>query len=826
MKKQFLKSYGKLTRIFLLIVVTVCFVSIDMVIAEDTEIRSLTEEEIAEQRALEPELMPMMEVEDFDVRLQESSESSVYGVSRGATADRYSMRGFDDGSGNVIDAASYVSKVAVRDQSSSELCWAFTAATVAEIAYYHENQNAANIDLSPKRFGYFFYNRVNDPLGNTAYDKNNALNYNYVERGGNNIFSMQALANWGGMAAETEAFNVTANSYNVATAYNNSIVLESAEVLDSRDEVKQAIVDHGAVMASLYYDPRYLSNTTADAYLCNQTGNNHAVTIIGWDDAFSASYFNSDSGVTTDKNGAWIVQNSWGPNWRYHGGCFYVSYEDPSLINFISLDVQSADTYDYNYQYDGNAYPAAYAFSTDGTAEVQTAGDMVANIFTVPESTAAQQLKAIGFTTWDESEVQYTVDVYTNVTNGNPTSGNKKCSFGVTVDNIGYHAYTLDSPVSLTPGMKYAIVITAKTDGALFCYETADTLSWIDFDCGTAAGQSYIKLISNNTWYDLHNENMSVRIKGFTTVSGSATDRVFGSGRAVRCYGSDRYITSQEVAKCLKTSLGISKFKNIIVASGANYPDALSGSYLAKVKEAPILLLDKSKEASVKSYIASNLQQGGTVYILGGTGAVSSSFQRNLETSGYKVTRLGGNTRFDTNLKILEAAGVTDEDILICSANGYADSLSASAVGKPVMIVGNSLTPKQQSYLKGLKGDRFYIIGGTGAVNNIVYNQVKQYGSSVNRIFGQTRFETSTAVANTFFKKGSTDTAVLAYAHDFPDGLSGGPLALSVNGPLLLTDNSKVSVARSCMKNLGINKAVVLGGPTLISNSAVNMMLQ
>lgn len=34
------------------------------------------------------------------------------------------------------------------------------------------------------------------------------------------------------------------------------------------------------------------------------------------------------------------------------------------------------------------------------------------------------------------------------------------------------------------------------------------------------------------------------------------------------------------------------------------------------------------------------------------------------------------------------------------------------------------------------------------------------------------------------------ETVVLAYAQNFPDGLSGGSLALSLNAPLLLVDQS------------------------------------
>lgn len=832
------KLSGKITKILLLAMVAVCFVSTGIVTAEETEVRPLTDAEIAERKAQEPALMPAVKIEEFDVRLQDSSESAGYYAVRGVTDTKYDSR-----------EQAYWNKVAVGDQSTSGLCWAFTASTVAEIAYYHENMdvNVSNINLSPKRFGYFFYNRVNDPLSNTGSDKNTLLGSgkNYVNRGGNNQFTMLALANWGGLALQldSEPFNVdAAQSFSTDTAYNNQLVLENAEILDNTAEVKQAIKDHGAVMASMWYEDQYLSSSTADAYLCNVSkNNNHAITIIGWDDEFPAANFVSTSGVTTTNKGAWIAQNSWGTNWGSNGGYFYISYDDPSLTNFVSLDMQTADTYDYNYQYDGNAFPSDTVFYISGSTsqEYQSAGDMMANVYTVEGTAEAQQLDAVGFASWDANGADYIIEVYTNV-GSTPVSGTKQCTQEVTVNNRGFHTFTLDDPVQMMPGVKYSIVVRAKNDGAVFCYEEAWSNDWISFSCGTAAGQSYIKLAQSSSWHDLNQEGMTARIKGYTSIveGGSteqpiiptdpetAADRVFKGSKSARYGGDDRYETALKIANAYKIANNISKFDAVIVACGSNYPDALAGSYLAEVKNAPILLVgaNTSSEAKIRNYIKENLKSKGQVYLLGGTAVVSSRFETSLKNAGYKVTRLGGSTRYDTNLKILKAAGVTNQDILICTGSGYADSLSASAVGKPIMIVGNKLTNQQKSYLAGLSGDRFYLIGGSSVVSNTVSGQLKSYGS-VSRVWGATRYETSAAVAKKFFKAGDTDAAVLAYAQNFPDGLSGGPLALSLDGPLILTNNSSASVARRCVRDLGIKHVAVLGGSGLISNGTVNYIL-
>ena len=309
--------------------------------------------------------------------------------------------------------------------------------------------------------------------------------------------------------------------------------------------------------------------------------------------------------------------------------------------------------------------------------------------------------------------------------------------------------------------------------------------------------------------------------------SSDAFDKISGGKSMIRIAGDNRYATSTAAADALKQSLDVDKFENIIVASGDDYPDALAGSYLAKVKNAPVMLVgkDANTEVDVKQYINKNLKKGGTVYLLGGTGVVTSRFEKSL--GDLKVERLGGQTRYETNIAILKAAGVDKEDLLVCTGEGFADSLSASAVGKPILLVaGSGVDDTQKKYLGSLKINDIYLIGGTGVVSEKIGTQLKKYDQDdkCERVAGQNRYLTSVAVAKEFFPKGS-DSAVLAYAMNFPDGLAGGPLALSIKAPLILTDNSGYSEAVAYAKNAGIHKAAVLGGPTLISDGVVKAII-
>jgi len=293
--------------------------------------------------------------------------------------------------------------------------------------------------------------------------------------------------------------------------------------------------------------------------------------------------------------------------------------------------------------------------------------------------------------------------------------------------------------------------------------------------------------------------------------------------RDTRIYGQKRYDTSIAVAEKSKNA-SFEKFDNIIVAYGRNFPDALSGGYLADVKNAPILLVEASEETRVADYIGKNLAAGGKVYILGGTGVVSSAFENKVKAKGISTERLGGQTRYETNLAILKAAGVKDQDILICTGTGYADSLSASSVGKPILLVSDTLTSEQKKFLKSLNTKQIYLIGGAGVVKPNIERELKGISrAKMERLWGQSRYETSTAVAKKFFAKATT--VVLAYAQNFPDGLSGGPLAMLKNAPIVLTDSRTIAPAREYVKKAGVVRSITIGGPTLISDVAVKAIM-
>ncbi len=317
-----------------------------------------------------------------------------------------------------------------------------------------------------------------------------------------------------------------------------------------------------------------------------------------------------------------------------------------------------------------------------------------------------------------------------------------------------------------------------------------------------------------------------------------------------RIYGDNRIATSIAVATELKQELGKDKFDSIIVTRSDKWQDALSGSYLASVEDAPILLVNSSDNTDVMNYIRNNLSTTGTIYVLGGNLAVSDKVESSLLSIG-NVVRLHGATSYDTNLEILRTAdrltadrlaqgGTTsgdasvqpegdapktwDTDLLVTTGKNFPDAITISALGKPIMLVYEIISNAQKMFLSEHLDDEstIYIIGGKAAVSEAAESQLAEYSTPV-RIAGSNRYETSTAVADTFFK--DSEEVALARGDIFPDAMVGGTIAHAKGIPLLLTENDTgfESAYKYIYKNKGIKRVTILGGPKALSEDTAAM---
>lgn len=338
---------------------------------------------------------------------------------------------------------------------------------------------------------------------------------------------------------------------------------------------------------------------------------------------------------------------------------------------------------------------------------------------------------------------------------------------------------------------------------------------------------------------DLANNTITGVKAGNTTITANCLGKtvsmkvtVYGN-RKCRISGPDRYDTAMALADKWMAETGRTSLDTVVIACGTNFPDALAGSYLAVKKDAPILLVGSQRQGLNKTmnYLSRKLTAGGTVYILGGIGAVPDEVETRMAPVAGSIIRLAGTDRFETNAAILQEAGVAPgEDLLVVDAHNFADALSASALGKPILLVDRrigALTEKQRDFIAQSGFGRIFALGGVGAVPETVFAELQEVGGEtpVERIGGQTRYETSVNIARRFF--GQVDCIALATGTNFPDGLAGGPLAYACHAPLLLTRNNQeaVGVVSDYTKSTGAETYLVFGGTGVMPDGVVNLIM-
>ena len=287
----------------------------------------------------------------------------------------------------------------------------------------------------------------------------------------------------------------------------------------------------------------------------------------------------------------------------------------------------------------------------------------------------------------------------------------------------------------------------------------------------------------------------------------------------VRVAGNNRYETSQKITKAYMKEKLVEKLDAVILVDGNNFADALAGSYLSKIKDAPIIITKPGMDSEVNRFVKSVMSSNGTVYVLGGTAAIPESCLNGLKE--YNIERIAGNNRYLTNLEILDKAGIEGDTILVATGTNYADSLSASATGLPMLLVKDALSEEQKEFLTGQKGKNFIILGGPNAVSESLENEIMEYGN-VERIQGSNRVATSLEIAERFFPEATIST--IAYSHNFPDGLCGGPLANHIKAPLILTREEDADMTEEYLKSKGIMTGYILGGKSVLSDSLITKL--
>ncbi|MEY7999429.1 cell wall-binding repeat-containing protein [Clostridium sp. Mt-5] len=281
-----------------------------------------------------------------------------------------------------------------------------------------------------------------------------------------------------------------------------------------------------------------------------------------------------------------------------------------------------------------------------------------------------------------------------------------------------------------------------------------------------------------------------------------------------RLAGQTRYETAVKVVQ-----QGWTSSDYVVLASGQDFPDALSAAPLAKKYDAPILLTGKS---TLDSNVKSELQSLATknVFLIGGTGSISSNVESQLKDMDITVTRIAGSDRFQTSLAVAKSLGDFTGVVLV-NAYGFADALSiapvAASQGMPIILTTpNALPSEAKSFLDSSNYSKSYILGGNGAVGNTIASQLK----NVTRIGGPNRYATNAAVLKQFEDSFNYDKVYVVSGENYPDALCGSALAAKYNSPLILVgssvDTSVIDAVKAKLSSYG--SVIALGGKSGVSD--------
>ncbi len=192
--------------------------------------------------------------------------------------------------------------------------------------------------------------------------------------------------------------------------------------------------------------------------------------------------------------------------------------------------------------------------------------------------------------------------------------------------------------------------------------------------------------------------------------------------------GKNVFETSTKVAKALQTQNKKAP-DTIFFATDGAFADALSASPVAAIKGAPIIYLNnKSIDKTVADYLKSVKGKIKNAYIIGGDGVISNAMMKNVAkalglTSGKTVQRVAGANRYETCVAVNNKFKSVLSSDGICVAKGldFPDALAGGVLAAknriPLFLAdGKKLLDCQNTYLKGRKASKLYVLGGTGAV--------------------------------------------------------------------------------------------------------------
>jgi putative cell wall-binding protein len=308
-----------------------------------------------------------------------------------------------------------------------------------------------------------------------------------------------------------------------------------------------------------------------------------------------------------------------------------------------------------------------------------------------------------------------------------------------------------------------------------------------------------------------------------------AATRESGQAGLERLQGPTRYETAAAISKETYPQGS----DTVVLATGLNFPDALSGGPLASVLDAPLLLVTTHEVPWAVRNEIERLDATEAV-ILGGTGVVSAAVEAQLRSAGIEeIRRFGGADRYETSAMIADEVAIHADDepstAVVATGLNFPDAVAVAPYAAwaqiPILLARTDSVPDRIARALGELGlDKTIIVGGPAAISDGVEEDLP----NPVRLAGANRYETAKAIAEYGCQHGLwfTDTLV-ATGQDFPDALTAGPLGAVLGAPLVLT--APTTPAFPAQQFLRAHRASVhtiwlIGGPAAVAEGVGNTL--
>jgi putative cell wall-binding protein len=266
----------------------------------------------------------------------------------------------------------------------------------------------------------------------------------------------------------------------------------------------------------------------------------------------------------------------------------------------------------------------------------------------------------------------------------------------------------------------------------------------------------------------------------------------------------------------------------VYVATGENYPDALSAAPAAIKQGGPILLTPSAALPTVVRDEIVRLHPG-TIVVVGGEDTVSAGVFAQLTPLAATIVRLAGADRFQTSAAIANYAFPTATRAFVATGTNFPDALSAGSaagtVSAPILLINgsaSSLDPLAVSTLKNWGVTKVTLVGGPDSVSAPIATQLAGIATTV-RLGGADRYLTSQAINADVFKRETR--AFIATGENFPDALAGAAIAGKLTSPLFVVPSGCVpKTTLSAMSALGVTRVTLLGGSDVLDENVEGLM--